>query len=275
MRREELSLPIFSGITKAAIKASVRGSASPEDSEKAIRHFLFGELESVISRAVGQQPDWASHGKRCVQFTEARRALQFFLRSSSKPQSDGALVLSGPDPGISCLPWAMSGLAASFYLCERDKRVAALARSRLPSAEKLISKKINYLWWSRNETPGYSISIRSGDCFSEPPPEEGYIIIDLDFCNNHLRTQTGIRQVADFVFDTAAKRGPSIFRTTLHVGRVGNAWGTVLNNIEEMDSALKERGFRIREKTESKYASTLPMVSVMWILERKILVEVL
>jgi hypothetical protein len=271
MRREELSLPTFSGITKESIRNSLLGYQASDEAEVKLQRFLFEGLPRVIKRALGDKigkAEWASHGKRCVQFMEARAALDFFLRSNSIPQAYQALILAGPDPELACIPWALSGLPTRFLICDKDKDLISQAKKNIKSIDKLISKNINYLWWDRGENPVHSVTIVNEDCFNIQPPEDGYIVLDLDFCNNMIRTSGGTRKISSFVSDAGATKGPFIFRTTLHVGRIGNSWNDVLDNIEEMDNEIRKKGFRVREKIESKYTSTLPMVSIMWILER-------
>ena len=123
------------GVTKKAIKRAISGGIE----EQALRDFIHGDIDELyksLPTPSGAQ-SWESSGKRYVQLEEVRFVVRHMLRNSIKPLPS-ALVLSGMDPALACLPWAMGGIAHRFTAYEKDPLVYSRIKNRLESEIKKI-----------------------------------------------------------------------------------------------------------------------------------------
>lgn len=268
---EEEHLAHLSGISKKAIRRAI---LSNQDTLDRVYNFLFGDIGSTILFSVGEDPgsaSWSTYGKRCVQILEAREALQFYLRNAIIPENKRVLVLSGPNPDKACMPWIISGLGKRFVAYEKDFDTYLVAKKTLSGQLEKLERKSLPLWGKdfNGVQNILDIDLRWDNCLDENKIEGQFSIIDLDFCNNKLKNPDVLLTINNIINKSANRKGITIFRTTLHVGRTGNSWKEVEKNIEDLEKLLRWTSFRIRHKSEHRYLSTLPMVSVMWILERR------
>ncbi len=250
------------GVTKKAIKKAISGGIK----EETLLNFIHGDINNIynsLPEPSGLQ-SWETSGKRYVHLEEARFVARHFLRNAVKPPTT-ALVLSGMDPALACLPWAMSGVATKFVAYEKDSMVYSLAWGRLGhELRKIQSRSLEHKLCTLN--------ILSGDILKEK--RLGFGVIDLDFCNNQLRTKDSREQIINLLDRVSPMKEPFVFRTTLHLGRVNNSLQDVENHIEKFEEELRigedgYQSYRIRAFDRSPYQSSLPMVSLVWILERK------
>jgi hypothetical protein len=270
LKRETLSQ--LSGISKASLKTAL----PPKDNGERLEEFLYGDIRRTIQLlfpAGYGSSHWATPGKRMVQLEESRFVTSYLLRNNAVPDSLSALVLMGPDPAMACLPWALPGIATKFIGFEMDHSIWSRASHQRASAEEELSRQGLFLWLSPREPKKIEIHLRFATCFSHPwakDPDAGRAgVIDLDFCRNTLRTEKNRQQILRLVSLRAPHRGPFILRTTLHIGRTGNSRRDVSRQVQSFESQIEGLGFAMRAKNESPYQSVLPMLSSLWILERK------
>jgi hypothetical protein len=249
------------GVTKKAIKKATNGGIE----EKDLLDFIHGDIDKLyksLPHPSGAQ-SWESSGKRYVQLEEARFVARHILRNNIKLPSS-ALVLSGTDPALACLPWAMCGIATKFVAYEKDILIYSNARHRVKKElQKIQSRSQSY--------KECELEIVYGDILEE---KEKFGIIDLDFCSNQLRTKDSRGQIIKFLDHVTPSQEPFVLRTTLHIGRANNSSRDIEGHIEEFEKELRRPlegyyNYKIRACDRSPYQSSVPMVSLVWILERQ------
>lgn len=259
----EFPLASRAGVTKKAIKKATSNGVD----EKALMKFIHGDINVIhnsLPKPSGLQ-EWETTGKRFVQLEEARFVAKHFLRNAVRPSSSRALVLSGTDPALACLPWAMSGIATRFVAYERDLVIWRRAMDRQGhELRKITTREITGRECELHIVYGDILHSRDGI----------FGVIDLDFCSNQLRIEKSRAAILNLVDRTAPATGPFVFRTTIHLGRVGNSLEDVEHHIEDFERELKEpdeeyQAYKVRAFDRSPYQSSLPMVSLLWILERQ------
>ena len=208
---------------------------------------------------------WDTAGKRYVHIEETKFVARHFLRNAIRPQSTRALVLSGTDPALTCLPWAMSGLATEFTACEVNPLVYS-------TIKKTLQKEVRKIKESLPEGRKFEINVVLRNVLREIDYEYG--IIDLDFCNNRIRTEKHRDEILSLLDSVSPSTGPFVLRTTLHLGRANNSREDVERHVETFEEELRNPGggsqrYKIRAHDMSPYQSSLPMVSLIWILERR------
>ena len=164
------------GVTKKAIQKAITNGIDEED----IFEFIHGDLNKIQERlpeASGIQR-WESTGKRFVHLEEARFVAKHFLRNAIKPENTKALILSGADPTLACLPWAMSGLVTECTACEINPLIYAAAKEKLPKEMKKAKEVLP-------EGRELKVNLVPRDILEETDSKYGFI--DLDFCNNRIR----------------------------------------------------------------------------------------
>lgn len=251
------------GVTKRAIKKATANGIS----EESLFQFIHGDLKKIYEKlptSSGYQ-SWDSSGKRYVHIEEAKFVAKHFLRNTIKPKSRKALVLSGTDPALACLPWAMSGLADEFVAYESYDLAYYFAKKDFSNEKRKI----------KNLVPkGREIELQLvlGNILEERSQKYG--IIDLDFCNNRIRNQDYRSEILSLVDEVSPNTGPFVLRTTLHMGRANNSRRDIENHIDKFEEQLRNPtnnslGYKIRAHDRSPYQSSLPMVSLLWILEKR------
>jgi len=266
------------GISKTAIKTALGRNLD----EKAIMDLLYGDINALVENKFGSgegKQYWATLGKRYVQVNEARFASEFFLRNNLPLQSHTGLILTGADPQRACLPWAMFGLAERFIGYEIDWKTMYKARYLIPETERRIKEAISHI---RSDGEAVSknleLAILEGDCLDDPGSftRRGkliemapYSVMDLDFCNNQLRFEKQQERIIDLIKRNSPDEGLFILRTTLHVGRIGNSKKEIEKQIIKFEDRLRKASFREKAKNRNQYQSNLPMLSLIWILEKE------
>lgn len=251
------------GVTKKAIKKALNCGID----EEVLFDFIHGDLNLIhktLPPPSGKQA-WESTGKRYVHLEEARFVAKHFLRNTIRPANDRALLLSGMDPALACLPWALSGIASHFVAYESNPNAFQITNKKLSEERKKLKSCLP-------AEKACGLALRQGDILNKS--EEVYGVIDLDFCNNQLRTEERRTNILKLIDSNAPLEGPFIFRTTLHLGRVNNSREDVEQHIEEFEKELREptegfQRYKIRASDRSPYQSSLPMVSLIWILEAR------
>ncbi len=257
---KEFELARRAGVTKKSLRLALKQGFS----EQEIFEFLHGDLNALFEKLPkpSRYQGWDTSGKRYVHLEDARFAAKHFLRNGIHPSSNKALVLSGTEPALACLPWAMSGIASDFTACEKVFKNFNRAKSR----EEDDIKKVYHRLPKKYEV---NVNLLWCDCLDLD--EETYGIFDLDFCSNQLRSPSSRSKITGLLARTAPRIGPFVLRTTLHVGRLNNSQKDVENHIESFEKNLREGSeeYKIRGFNRSPYQSSLPMISLIWILERK------
>lgn len=251
------------GITQAAIKNTLRKGIT----EKDLFQFLHGNINylyETLPKPSYSQP-WETSGKRYVHLEEARFVARHFLRNNIQPQNERALVLSGTDPCLACLPWIMSGIVTSFDAVEVSLDNYLIAKAKIKAEIKKIEEKIQ-------PSKKIEFNLLWTDCFNIYGVK--YSVIDLDFCNNQLRKIESRNKILHLLRKISPRKGPFIFRTTLHVGRPNNSKKDIENHIDSFERDLltgriSNIQYKIRAHDRSPYQSSLPMLSLIWILERR------
>ena len=262
---KEFPLASQAGITKRSIRKAISNGVNERD----LFHFIHGDvnlIHSELPKASGFQP-WETTGKRYVHIEEARFVARHFLRNGIQPSSRKALVLAGTDPALACLPWAMSGIASRFVAYENDYEAHYRARRNLSNERRKV----------RSRLPAgreFRLKLIRGDVF-EINGFDDFGVIDLDFCNNRLRNADAREKLLSLIDRASPLVGPFVLRTTLHMGRVDNSREDVERHIEKFEKEIRDprdpdfQSYRIRASDRSPYQSSLPMVSLVWILERQ------
>lgn len=261
------TLAEISGISKRALKLAL----PPKAREEELAEFLYGDIREILSALLPDGPGhsrWASLGKRVVQFEEARFVTNYFLRNNHFPQSRSAMVLLGKDPQIACLPWAIPGIAVDFWGYETSLLTYLEGQDRVKQAQEMLGKKSLYLWLNHTLQRKVTLHYLRESCLKTNSFMPNLAVFDLDFCRNMLRLEKDRRRISRLVGDKACNTGPIVLRTTLHVGRCGNSRREIDRQVRDFESLLTEN-FLIRAKNESPYQSIMPMLSLLWILERK------
>jgi hypothetical protein len=252
------------GIAKRTIQ-KVLGSGV---TEKDLFSFIHGDVNLIyktLPKPSGNQ-SWETTGKRFVHLEEARFVAKHFLRNAIRPKNQKALILSGTDPALACLPWIMSGIATRFVAYESNYEIYQQLK------ENLIREKLSVI----NRLPKrkrFELELVFGNILDEE--DRKYGIIDLDFCNNRIRTWNSRAEILELVDEVSPLKGPFVLRTTLHVGRTNNSREDIERHIELFEKELRypedtfHQKYRIRASDRSPYQSVLPMISLVWILERK------
>lgn len=247
------------GIAQTIIKKAV-GKDIPE--EKLFK-FLHGDINTIYKTLPkpSNEQSWETSGKRYVHLEETKFIAGHLIRNGCKPVNERALILSGTDPALACLPWVMSNVSYRFDAYEKDLNCWKFARKRISKETEKIKEKA-----PKNKK--IELNLIYGDILDA---NKKYGVIDLDFCNNHLRTSSSRRKIIELIERVSPDKGPFILRTTLHVGRQSNSRESVTRNIDDFEESLRRGpvGYRIKAHNQSPYQSTLPMISLVWILERK------
>jgi len=265
------------GVTRLAINNALGKGFKGErlQRERSLNQFLFGDVRELYSQLPGSsnRQGWETRAKRFLQLEEARWIAKHYLRNNLSPKSHNALVLTGTEPALACIPWAKGGLATSFIGWEKDLSVYQNAIRKEITERRKIEKHASYLWHPCDAEKKVFLYLREGNCFKYQSNIK-YGVFDLDFCNNHLRTQEGQREILSLIKRSSPKRGPFVLRTTLHVGRnEGNSKADIEGHIRFFERSLREDGWNIRAQDRNPYQSTVPMISLIWILESPITPE--
>ncbi len=252
------------GITKAAIQKALEYGTTEED----VLNFIHGDIDTIyntLPQASNCQP-WETSGKRYVQIEEVRFVTRHFLRNGIRPTNQNALILGGTEPALACIPWAMSNLAKSFHVYENKIALHRLAINKKRKEKRRIEGLLS---------SGQQIELEMifGNILSVERQEFG--IIDLDFCNNRIREEVSRVRILNLIDSVSPKSGPFVLRTTLHVGRKGNSKKDVEEHIDQFEEEIRSgdnelyQPYKIRAHDRSPYQSSLPMISLIWILERR------
>jgi len=232
-----------------------------------ILNFCHSDINQMYTQLPkpSQYQSWDTSGKRYVHLEEVQFVVRHLVRNGTPLKNRRALILSGSDPALACLPWAMSGLVSEFDAYEKAIDPYFIARGKL---EKELQKIIDCSSGNKK----IELNLIYKNCFKVKNKEYG--IIDLDFCNNQLKDYTQRNLLFDLINRIAPKTGPFVFRTTLHIGRTNNSKEEVEENIEAFERRLKignspSNRFIVKAFERSPYQSTLPMIALTWILERK------
>jgi hypothetical protein len=239
----------ISGIPIKALRNLIKESSSPQK----IGKLLFGDLRDIVSEAysdgIGTQ-SWASKGKRFVQLDEVREVYKHLARYQDLPNSRKALILTSSSPIEAVLCWTYFELANEFIGFEENERLFNAA-------------------WVEVVRKGMreTIHLNHANCFSYNKEDLG--VIDLDFCNNILRIPEDREKLTSFLC-RVANPGVFILRLTLNIGLYkGNSKEQMEDEIEDFENRLREKKIKIRAKIVNQYQSTVPMMSLVWVLKKR------
>jgi hypothetical protein len=241
------------------IKKSIKRILEHQNSERDISEILHGDLKSLYKNLPksSQRQLWESSGKRIVHLEEIRFVLKYMLRNDVTLGSRRAIVLGGMEPAISCTPWAMTGLIDQFDLYENQPYIYLNVINRLKSE----TCKIQY-----RSSDKISVSLTFGDCLNAR--YNCYGLFDLDFCSNHLRDEEQRNRVFKLLIENSPENGIIVVRTTIHVGRVNNSKKEIREHIRLFNEQLSKE-YEILALDRSPYVGSVPMASLIWILDRK------
>lgn len=267
-RKEEMAEPFplakLVGISQVALKTIVERG----DTEERLFRFLYGDLHALYEKlpkpSFSQR--WDTPGKRFTHLEDSKFLVRHFLRTNSWPKSQSAMVLLGTEPLLACLPWIMSGIATDFVGYEIDSDRYKKARS---ISEEYLNQTLLGIedLWPVSKSQKISILMAHGCCLKDQG-EKKYGIFDLDFCRNELRTEEGRRCIVNLLNRSSPKTGQFALRITIHVGRAGNSKKDIRRYLASFEDKLWAAGYEIRANMPSPYQSTVPMMSITWVLER-------
>jgi hypothetical protein len=255
----EYPLAKRAGVTRKSIEAALEYQKTEED----LFRFLHGNMYHLHAKMPepSYKQSWDRTGKRFVHLEEVRFITRHLLRNNIYPQSKRALIISGTEPALACIPWALSGLVSDFEAYENSIDTYLEAASKRAIETHKLYKAAN------DDT---SLEIIFGDCFRVKNKDYG--IFDLDFCNNHLKTKDSRDEILQLINNNSVLEGPIILRITIHVGRLGNSRSDTEEHINLFNEELRNK-YKIRAHDISPYQSSVPMTSLIWILERKDILE--
>ncbi len=262
----------LAGIPKVSIKKALKNNELEGD----LSELLYGNLRLYLEAlpTPRERQYEASRGKRLVHIRETLSVVDYLLREGLELKSDWALVLTGRDPTLACVPWAASGLASQFVGYEQNPLVfEEITRESLLETEQEIGKRTLKLW--RSSVRPY-IGIYNGSCFGQPDHQDEnqkFSVFDLDFCSNKVRTEAQRERIINLLLTRGHKSGPIILRTTAHVGHAGNTARDVKRHLRRMEAHFEPAGFDPvgvpPHRYNGKQRQGMTMMSKTWILERR------
>jgi hypothetical protein len=274
---KRVSLQASLGIAKSSIE---KVTAKDKQKEDLLRELLSSDIRKLAEKVYGNigpgTSRWATWGKRVTALANARFALNFFVREGILCGVGNAIVVSGQDAVQAALPWISTGLATDVVAVEKEDEIFSAARS---TAKRLgWDKKTAHVRKLTDAHPGFwrdnpnhcTLHMLNADILSLPTCR--FDVVDLDFCNNVLRTEDGRREVRQLIQRCAPVDRPSVLSCTIHIGRsADNTRQETHKHSILFEKALEKYGnFMILAKSRESYQSNqMPMANLVWIIERR------